>query len=321
MSKYDWDPPKDLMQPAADAVSDAKRRLTNSLKQWRNVLFLLAIILLDILRRFVVLGFDPTHIKEAAFSAAITSMATLFAYYVFFPTGKQARRTYESYTEITERLKGVLKRLRGGGLIDAFRRHCRELSRREEDDIKKAQREALKNRYLSDEDIEEYSKLSKKGLKKLVKNGTVNEETKKLIRVYQKPVHCKPYSPTYFMAGLSQKREDAYLHGEDSWEKRTLAMRPVLTVGIAVVTSAITRSAVTQSETALEILFSIAMSVFQILLASFMGYCAGQTAAEREELATLAKACFVEEFLEDKDIVTEADEKCANVQKTEKDAD
>lgn len=306
MSKYDWEEPKkDVMQAAADTANDVKRRVSATVRNWRNVLILLAILLLDVLRRFVVLGFDPELMMECAFSAAITSLATLFAYYVFFPTGKQARRTYESYTEIAERLKGVLKRLRGGRLIDAFRRHCRELSRREEDEIKKTQREALKNRYLSDEDIEEYSKLSKKGLKKLVKNGTVNEETKKLIRIYQKPVHCKPYSPTYFMAGLSQKREDAYLHGEGSWEKRTLAMRPVLTVGIAVVTSAITRSAVTQSETALEILFSIAMSVFQILLAAFMGYCAGQTAAGREELAMTAKAVFVEEFLESEGIVPE----------------
>jgi hypothetical protein len=155
----------------------------------------------------------------------------------------------------------------------------------------------------------------------LVKDGTINAETKKLLIEYQKPVHCKPYAPAYFLAGLHRRRQDAYLHGEGGWEARTLALRPVLCVGVAVVTSAITQTATQQSGTALEILFSIALSVCQILLAAFSGYCAGGTAAEREELATLAKACFVEEFLEDKDIVTEADEKCANVQKTEKDAD
>lgn len=302
MNKYDWDEPKDVMQSAADAVGDVKRRMGATVRNWRNVLFLVAIILLDVLRRFVVLGFDPEHIWEAAFSAAITSMATLFAFYVFFPMGKHARRAQTSFKEIALRLKNALRQMRINKLIDAFRLHCRDLSKQEEQEIKNAQKDALKNRYLSDDDIENYSKLSKKELKKLVKNGTINEETKKLIVIYQKPVHCKPYAPAYFLAGLKHKREDAYLHGEGGYEARTLAMRPVLCVGVAVLTSAITQSAAQQTGTALEVLFSIALSICQILLAAFSGYCAGQTAAEHEELAMTAKAVFVEGFLESKGI-------------------
>ena len=315
MGKYDFEEPKGLLQTSADTMNDAKHKLANGLKQWRNALFLAAIVLLDILRRFVVLGFDPSHIKEAVFSAAITSMATLFAFYVFFPSGKQAKRASKAFREVTDRLKTALKTMRSGGLIDAFRRYCKELSRKEEKEIKAAQLESLKDRYLTEEEIEAYSKLSKKALGRLVKDGTINADTKRLLIKYQKPVHCKPYSPAYFLAGIHRRRQDAYLHGEGGWEARTLALRPVMCVGIAVVTSAITQTATQQSGSALEILFSIALSVCQILLAAFSGYCAGQTAAEREELANLAKTCFVEEFLEGEDATPEE----ANVHDSEKD--
>lgn len=319
MSKYDWDEPKDVMQSAADAVGDVKRRVGTTVRNWRYVLFLVAIVLLDVLRRFVVLGFDPEHILEAVSSAAVASMATLFAFYVYFPVGKHARQAKQSFKEIALRLKSALKQMRLNKLIDAFRLHCRDLSKQEEKEIKETQRDALKNRYLSDEDIETYSKLSKKELKKLVKNGTINEETKKLIVIYQKPVHCKPYAPAYFLAGLKHKREDAYLHGEGGYEARTLAMRPVFCVSVAVLMTAITRGTVQQTETALEILFSIALSICQILLAAFSGYCAGQTAAEHEELAMTAKAVFVEGFLESKgiDLVEENHESEAGENATE----
>lgn len=315
MDDYDWSAEGDFMEAAAEATSEAKKKIGSALRTWRNALLLAAIILLDILRRFVVLGFDPDRIAECAFAAVITSMATLFAFYVFFPNGKSARRMHKSYKEATTRLSTALAKMKTSHLLDAFRKHCRDLTKNEEKAAKDSIYEDLKDKYLTDAQIKEFSKLNRKALAKKVKAGEINEATKKLIVKYQRPIKCKPYSPAYFLSGLNKRRQDAMLHGKGGFEARTLAMRPVLSIAVAVVATAISHNAVQSSGTALEVLFSIALSVFQILFAAFSGYCSGQTAAEYEELAATAKAVFVEEFLEKAE---KQPEPAANVHEIEK---
>lgn len=301
MAQYDWDAPRDangLLDKTAVAVDGAKQRVKDKLRGSMNAVCLVTIIALEVLHRFVTYGFNAEFAIDYVFSALITSLTSLLAFYVFFPNGKRAGRAKAAYEEAAEMLKGARAELRTKGWISAFRAWCRAKSDREADAVIETRLEALENLYVTREEYQQYRLLSFWKRRKLVKAGTITKEAAKQIRICNKAVKVKPYAPTYFLSDVKEGKENVYLRGKDHYEARALAMRPVFCVGVGVITSLITWSP-KQMGSALDVLLSIAISVFQICLASLSGYSSGQTAAAKEELAIRAKAGFIEEFNEE----------------------
>lgn len=299
--KYDWNEPQTasdgLLDKTALAVEDAKQKVKNKLRGSMNAVCLFTIIALEVLHRFVTYGFNAEFAIDYVFSALITSMTSLLAFYVFFPNGKRSGRSRSSYREATKDLKKARDAVRDNKRIAAFRAWCRAKSDKEADAVIETRLEALENLYVTREEYMEYRLLTRRQLKKLVKAGTITGEAAKQIRRCNKAVKFKPYAPTYFLSDVKEGKEDVYLRGRDHYEARALAMRPVICVGVGVVTSIITWSP-KQMGSALDVLLSIAISVFQICLASLSGYSSGQTAAAKEELAIRAKTGFIDEFNE-----------------------
>lgn len=301
MAQYDWDAPRDengLLDKTAVAVDGAKQRVKDKLRGSMNAVCLVTIIALEVLHRFVTYGFNAEFAIDYVFSALITSLTSLLAFYVFFPNGKRAGRDRQAYKDASKELEDARQDLRTNKRISAFRAWCRAKSDREADAVIETRLEALENLYVTREEYQQYRLLSFWKRRKLVKEGTITKEAAKQIRICNKAVKVKPYSPTYFLSDVKEGKENVYLRGKDHYEARALAMRPVFCVGVGVITSLITWSP-KQMGSALDVLLSIAISVFQICLASLSGYSSGQTAAAKEELAIRAKAGFIEEFNEE----------------------
>ncbi len=300
-SQYEWDAPKTtdgLLDQAAASVDGAKQKMMNKLRGSMNAVCLITIIALEVLHRFVTYGFNAEFAIDYVFSALITSMTSLLAFYVFFPNGKRVGRARKSYMEAGAELKKARSALRKNNLIATFRVWCRTRSDKEADAVIEARLEALENLYVTREEYMEYRLFSRKQLRALVREGKITKEAAKQIRVCNRAVKCKPYAPTYFLSDVKEGRESAYLRGKDHYEARALAMRPVFCVAVGVVTSIITWTP-KQMGSPLDVFLSIAISIFQICLASLSGYSSGQTAAAKEELAIRAKTGFVEEFNEE----------------------
>lgn len=301
-NEYGWDVPQTdetgLLDRASTTVEGAKRRVKDKLRGSMNAVCLVAIIALEVLHRFVTYGFNAEFAIDYVFSALITSLTSLLAFYVFFPNGKRAGRARECYRSAALALEAARSRLRDGGHIAAFRAWCRAKSDREADAIIETRLEALENLYVTREEYMQYRLLSFWKRYGLVKRGVITRQAARQIHACNKAVKCKPYAPTYFLSDVREGKENVYLHGKDRFVFRTLTMRPVSCVIVAVFSSIITWSP-KQMGSALDVLLSIAISVFQICLASLSGYSSGQTAAAREELAIRAKAGFIEEFNEE----------------------
>lgn len=300
--RYEWDAPnttKDgLLDQAAASVNGAKQKIKDRLRSSMNAVCLITIIALEVLHRFVTYGFNAEFAWDYVFSALITSLTSLLAFYVFFPNGKHAGRIRDTYMGAQEDLKQARKTLRDNKWIAAFRTWCRAKSDKEADAVIETRLEVLENLYVTKEEYMEYRLYSRRKLKKLVSEGKITKEAAKQIRFCNKAVKCKPYAPTYFLSDVKEGKDDVYLRGKDHYEVRALTMRPVFCVAVGVITSLITWSPKTMGS-ALDVLLSIAISVFQICLASLSGYSSGQTAAAKEELAIRAKAGFIDEFNEE----------------------
>ncbi len=299
--KYDWNEPQTasdgLLDKTALAVDGAKQKVKNKLRGSMNAVCLITIIALEVLHRFVTYGFNAEFAIDYVFSALITSMTSLLAFYVFFPNGKRAGRAREAYREAVKALSAARRILRLNGGIADFRAWCRARSDKEADAVIETRLEALENLYVTREEYMQYRLLSRRQLRKLAKEGKITKEAARQIRVCNRAVKCKPYAPTYFLSDVKEGKESVYLRGKDHYEARALAMRPVFCIGVGVITSIITWTP-KQMGSALDVLLSIAISVFQICLASLSGYSSGQTAAAKEELAIRAKAGFIDEFNE-----------------------
>ena len=300
-TQFEWNTTKTsdgLLDQAAASVDGARQKVMNKLRGSMNAVCLITIIALEVLHRFVTYGFNAEFAIDYVFSALITSMTSLLAFYVFFPNGKRAGRSRSSYTEAEDELKKARGKMRANNLIAAFRSWCRSRSDKEADAVIETRLESLENLYVTREEYMEYRLFSRKQLRAIVREGKITRAAAKQIRICNKAVKCKPYAPTYFLSDVKEGRESAYLRGKDHYEARALAMRPVFCVAVGVVTSIITWTP-KQMGSALDVFLSIAISIFQICLASLSGYSSGQTAAAKEELAIRAKAGFIDEFNEE----------------------
>jgi hypothetical protein len=287
-----------LLDRASASVNDAKEKIKNGLRSFMNAVCLFSIIALEVLHRFVTYGFNAEFAWDYLFSALITSLTSILAFYVFFPNGKRSGRLRSVYIEAQEDLKKARKTLRDNKWIAAFRAWCRAKSDKEADAIIETRLEVLENLYVTREEYMEYRLLSRRKLKKLVKKGKITKAAAKQIRLCNKAVKCKPYAPTYFLSDVKEGKDNVYLRGKDHYEVRALTIRPLFCVAVGIVTSLITWYP-KQLGSVLDVMLSIAISVFQICLASLSGYSVGQTAAAKEELAIRAKTGFIEEFNEE----------------------
>ena len=300
--RYAWGSPKTtedgLLDQAAASVNGAKQKIKDRLRSSMNAVCLITIIALEVLHRFVTYGFNAEFAWDYVFSALITSLTSILAFYVFFPNGKRSGRLRSAYIEAQEDLKRARQKLRDHKWIAAFRTWCRAKSDKEADAIIETRLEVLENLYVTREEYMEYRLLSRRKLKKLAKKGKITKDAAKQIRFCNKAVKCRPYAPTYFLSDVKEGKDNVYLRGKDHYEVRALTIRPLFCVAVGIVTSLITWYP-KQMGSVLDVLLSIAISVFQICLASLSGYSVGQTAAAKEELAIRAKTGFIEEFNEE----------------------
>lgn len=298
-NEYDWDTAPDAVGNALDrataAVDIGARRVKNLLRSSINAVCLVAIVALEILHRFVVYGFNSEFAIDYIFSAVIASLASLLAFYVFFPNGKSAGRAREAYRKVMRQLDCAREKIKSQALLARFRAYCKEKTDSRVCEIREGRLDDLENLYVSREAFEEYKKLSYPRLLLLFLRGEYSFAAWRQILLCRKRIKRYPLSPAYFMSGAVGEQEALYRR--DTYEQRTLALRPVFCIAVGVFTSIITW-APKEIGSPLDVFLSIAISVFQICLAAFSGYSSGVTAAEREQVREGAKTTFIDEFLE-----------------------
>ena len=157
-NRYEWReeaaPQESPVAKAADVVNRVQLQGGNILRGSFYAVCLVAIILVEILRRFVSGSINAAFTWELLFAALITSLTTLLTFYMFFPSGKGAGMVKKAYLEAQDLLEKAVKRI-NGGLKTAFRGYCQRRSEDEAREEMEAAFEALADHYITKEEFEE----------------------------------------------------------------------------------------------------------------------------------------------------------------------
>ena len=298
-SKYEWKQPErtpGAVERAADAVQRVKTQTGSALRGSFYAVCLVAIILVEILRRFVTGSINKAFTWETVFAALVASLTTLLTFYMFFPSGKGAGMLKRAFVEAQQLMEKAVKRI-NAGLKTAFRDYCTERSDEEAEEERQAAFETLEDLYVTREEFKNRWRLASWwALWRAVWRHEITRAARRQILRCRKPFVAEPYIPDHFTAGVSTKKQKKMLRG-DSYETRVLLQKPLMVMLVIVAQSAFTM-AIHGAGDALEVLFAIVMSVFQICLAAFSGYLAGQKVAEHMTAVNLVKAGFMMDFLE-----------------------
>lgn len=299
--RFDWRGEEKPLLRAAEGAVAGRRRLSELLESSVSAVCLIAIVALEVLHRFVEGGFNPAFTAAYIVSAATSALTSLLAFYVFFPSGKSAGRTRAEYRGAAGALSDMQALLRAGGLLCAFRAFCRERERRESESVREARLEALENCYVTREEyLSHYRTATARELSRAVRSGELTRGAVRQIKRCRRPVKTRPLRPAYFLSPFGGEASvQRYLHGGSRYEARALALKPFFCVGVGVLQSVFTFHA-KAVDNPLDVALAIALSLFQICLASFSGYTSGLTAAEKEGAALSVKADFLSEFYESK---------------------
>lgn len=282
---------------AAQRVRDAARQTGTALRGSLYAVCLTAIILLEILRRFVDGGLNREFSWSIVFGGLVTSLTTLLTFYVFFPAGKGAGAARAAHRDALKLMSDAVEKI-NSGLKTAFRAYCRELGEQEAEERRQAAFDALANCYVTKEEFEQkWKTATRKKLKNAVKKGELTKQAVKCIRVCRGAFAPTSYNPGFFLAGISADKQRKILRRGNRYETSVLVKKPISVVLVAVAQSAFVIG-FHGVENGFEVFMAIVMSVFQICLSAFSGYLAGIGVAEHETEANLLKAGFMMDFLE-----------------------
>ena len=288
---------KSPVERAADTVKRVQRQGSNLLHGSFYAVCLVAIILVEILRRFVSGSINREFNVDMLFAALVTALTTLLTFYLFFPSGKSAGMLKRAYLEAQKLKEDAVARI-NAGLKIAFRAYCTHRSHEEATEAQNNAFETLADLYVSREEFEETWRLASRWtlLCAWCKHRITWAAMRQIIRC-RSSFEETPYIPDHFTAGVSTKTQKKMLRG-DSYEVRVLLQKPIAVVAVTVAQSIFT-IAIHGAENGLEIFLAIVMSVFQICIAAFSGYLAGGKVAEHLTAVNLVKAGFMLDFLEE----------------------
>ena len=299
MTDFSWrKPQKEETQEVAAKVSGVRKKVSATAREYIFFLCLLSIIALEILRHFVTYGINEAFSWDVVFTAMIDSITALFAFYLFFPNGKNDKMAKDTYQNAVRKMESIITAIKSSGKIYDFRVYCKNLNGKEEEEIRQERIAALENLYVTKEEYEtKYRLMNSKELRKAVKSGDISKAAKKQIILCRKPVKTKPYMPGYFLSVQSQSQSDGYLHGGSKYGTVKLATKPVF-LAFAVIVRNLFSVRQLQDIDVMVAVVSIIFSIFQICASAFMGYLVGWDTASKNEAVIDCKCNFMEEFFE-----------------------
>ena len=308
---YDWrsteEEPASPVEKAADTARKLQLQGGNLLRGSFYTVCLVAIILVEILRRFVSGSINKSFSWNLLFAALVTSLTTLLTFYMFFPSGKGAGMLKKAFIA-AQKLKDQAVAKINAGLKTAFRTYCQRRSEDEAREEMETAFERLADHYVTKDAFEDRWRLaSRLQLLWAVLRHKITWGAMRQILRCRRPFAAEPYIPDHFTAGVSTNKQKKMLRG-DAYETRVLLLKPLSVVVLTVAQSVFT-IAITGAKNGLEVFLAIVMSVFQICLAAFSGYLAGGKVAEHLTAVNLVKAGFMMDFLEEQGVpLTEFDE-------------
>ena len=272
-------------------TTSIKEKAVNYLPYILLALIIICRVLLEIFHTTVVNPFTPIFFLDTAISIALT----LFCYMVFIPQGeKNERLNSPSYKPNCDRWGTLSSKIRTGGMIDSFRKYCQEQLEIERREIK-AVIIGNNTTFSFDEYIERFSRLSDDELKALHLAGELTEGEYKAILKCNGKIKVKPINSVLILSGVARATYNDAGREETNFLLKWIAKRPFMMMLFAIVIKAISG---TFAGFDVSVVYGMILDTLSIIMASFVGYGAGEQVIRDREDKIKNRILFIENFLE-----------------------
>jgi hypothetical protein len=226
---------------------------------------------------------------------AISLSLTIFCYIVFIPQGEKSERSSSpSYKPNCIKWGELSTKIRTGGMLETFRRFCREQLEVERREIRSV---IIGNHttFSFQEYIERYSKLSSAELKDLYQKGDLSKEEYKAIKKCNGKIKVKPINSVLILSGVARASYNDAGRTDSNFVLKWLAQRPLMIVLFAIMANALSG---TFSGLNLSAIYGMILDILSIIIASFVGFGAGEQAIRDKDDKIKNRILFIESFLE-----------------------
>lgn len=268
-----------------------RRTAINFLPYILLVLIIVCRVLLEIFHTSIVNPFTPVFFLDTAISLSLT----IFCYIVFIPQGeKNERASSPSFHPNCKRWGELSAKIRTGGMLETFRKFCQEQLEVERREIKAV---IIGNHttFSFQEYTERYSKLSSAELKDLYQKGDLSKEEFKAIKKCNGKIKVKPINSVLILSGVARATYNDAGRTDSNFLLKWLAQRPLVIMMFAIMANALSG---TFSGLNLSAIYGMILDILSIIIASFVGYGAGEQAIRDKDDKIKNRILFIESFLE-----------------------
>ena len=281
-------------------VNAEKNRITNSIKRtaknYLPYILLIVNIVFRILLQLYTTEYENPLTLKFFLDTSTSLVSTMFCYIVFIPLGEANEKNNSlSYRTNCTRWGELSTRIRKNGMLEAFRTYCQEQLEIE----RKATKEAIignNTTFSFEEYIERFSHRSDEELKELYENGELTKEEYKAIKKCNGKIKVKPISSVLILTGVAKANYNDAGRDESNYIFRWLAQRPMLIVAVSIILNALSPKYVGFRD--LAVIYAMVIDILFIILASFVGYGAGEESVRNKDDKVKSRILFLEGFLE-----------------------
>lgn len=274
-------------------TSSIKRTVGNYLPYILLAVIIICRIFLEVFQTDIVNPFTPIFFLETAINVGLT----IFCYIVFIPQGKKNEiQNSASYKPNCTRWGELSAKIRTGGLLELFRQYCREQVEIERREIK-AVIIGNNTTFSFDEYIEKFSHKSDEELEELYKNGELTKGEYKAIKKCNGKIKVKPINSVLILSGVAKANYNDAGRDDSTFLLKWFAQRPALTVVLAILVNTISGTFIGFEPS---FIYGMILDVLSIIMASFVGYGAGEQVIREKEDKIKNRILFLECFFENK---------------------
>ena len=281
-------------------VNAGKNQVVNKIKQTTKNYLPYILLAVNIVFRIILRLYDTSVVnpftKEFFLDATTSVISTMFCYIVFIPFGeKNEELNSPSYKDNCTMWGKLSDKIRSGGLLEAFRKYCREQLEIEREEIR-AVTISNNTTFSFEEYKERFSELGNKELKSLYLNGEITKEEYKVILKCNGKIKVKPINSVLILSGVAKATYNDAGRDESRFVLMWLAKKPVVIVAMCIALNAISATFIGLS--GFSVIYEMVIDTLFVILASFVGYGAGEQAIRDRENKIKNRILFIESFLE-----------------------
>lgn len=279
-------------------ITTTRQKASGFLKDHLMLIILLVNIITQIVNELWKTSFEENPFTLAYFLDLIVSIATsMMCYMSFIPLGASEEKEQLTSYHPNKTLWGKMSDIIRNGKNELFRQFC--LAQLEIERSDKRRQIICDNTLIGYDDyMKNYFDITKEQVNKLVEQGKITKKEAKYINIAngnrrKRVTKVKPINPVIILSGVEKGVINDAGRSNGNYIVQKVALRPFIMIIISMAFTLLTHATNTYMGFNL---YTIAMDVLKLILASFLGYTAGVNSVRKDNDKTKQRILFLSVF-------------------------